>query len=175
MSPTTNTQKSVTQADIDHARDHLARTKFKLGNALSRSIMSSRQAAVDADELKACEDVAKAAERDFTTLCERFVTPQAQDTAPAVETSGAPRLTDDLFLDGLERHIASVIVTGQKIVVSGEDTRRLEVILRWCQPGSLRHNRATAILAHNAAATADDGDSVLKDAPAGHIDAGGIV
>ena len=71
----TPTQRQVTQADIDRSREVLERASFKLGKARTRSIMSTAQAAADAQDLQACVDDAAKAENDFAQLAERFVTP----------------------------------------------------------------------------------------------------
>lgn len=81
----TPTQRQVTQADIDRSREVLERASFKLGKARTRSIMSTAQAAADAQDLQACVDDAAKAENDFALLAERFVTPPAQ--APEASTT----------------------------------------------------------------------------------------
>lgn len=99
---TTTHPRPVTQADIDHAREALERANFKLGKARSRSIMSTAQAAADAQDLQACVDAAAKAENEFAGLAERFVAPpqgEIEAAFPMRMASAPERPIDQIATD----------------------------------------------------------------------------
>lgn len=108
---------TVSQIDIDHAREVLERANFKLGKARSRAIMSSAQASADAQDLQACVDAAGKAENEFAELAERFVTPAPAEASVVISGQGISERIDTTTGQGA---LATVFITHDDIGALGE-------------------------------------------------------
>lgn len=85
--------ENPTQTDIDRAREELENANFKLGKARSKSIMSTAEAARDAQDLQDNIDRAAAAENRFAQITDRFI-----NRARAKPAANAPMADADRSL-----------------------------------------------------------------------------
>lgn len=91
--------ENPTQTDIDRAREELENANFKLGKARARSITSTAQASLDAQEHQDALDRAAAAENRFVAITDRFINRARIAAAkPAANAPGAD--ADAQIFDG---------------------------------------------------------------------------
>ena len=110
---TPNHLRPASQTDLDHARERLERANFKLGKARGKSILSTAQAATDAQDLQDCLAAAADAENEFARVAERFVAP-ARDQ-PAAEATEAVQAGQVIAT------FTTTIPNGEASIVSGGD------------------------------------------------------
>lgn len=122
-----------TQTDIDRAREDLENANFKLGKARARSITSTAQASLDAQECQDCVDRAAAAENRFVQITDRFIN-RARTPVAAASGHAATQAADSEFfkalhaeLDGKDREF----VLGR---VSEIDRKRLASMVAYGSP-----------------------------------------